>query len=139
MEYIFENETQLEDFAKEFSNSLKNQDVIAIYGNLGVGKTTFCRALIRGLISNDLEVISPTFNLLQTYQAKDFEIFHFDLYRLKYAEEIFELGIEDAFINGVSLIEWPEIIEDFLPKNTIRLRISSLDNGSRKIIVDKIN
>jgi tRNA threonylcarbamoyladenosine biosynthesis protein TsaE len=89
-------------------------DVIALSGELGAGKTSFARAFIRARGGSE-EVPSPTFTLVQLYDLPGGPIWHFDLYRLRDAEEVWELGIEDAFRDGISLIEWPERIGPLLP------------------------
>ena len=89
-------------------------DVIALPGELGAGKTSFARAFIRAR-GGDESVPSPTFTLVQTYDLPGCVIWHFDLYRLRAAEEAWELGIEDAFQSGISLIEWPERLGPLLP------------------------
>lgn len=83
---------------------------------LAQGKSTFSRFFIQNL-SDAQEVPSPTFTLVQSYEGNDFEIYHYDMYRLKSPEEAYELGIEESFYNGVNLIEWPEKIGYLLPKN----------------------
>ena len=93
---------------------LKQGDIIAFNGNLGVGKTAFIRFLVQKFLPTE-EVPSPTFTLLQTYETPYFPIYHFDLYRLDKPEDVFELGIEDAFYEGVSLIEWPEKMQKLFP------------------------
>lgn len=100
---------------------LSKRDVVALKGDLGAGKTTFARFLIQSLMGSETTVPSPTFTLVQTYESKKQEVWHFDLYRLKNPEEIFELGIEDAFLNGITLIEWPERMKDYLPKTSLIL------------------
>src|SRR5260370_18927731 len=94
-------------------------DVIALKGELGAGKTTFARAFI-GASGADEEVPSPTFTLVQLYQRGDATIWHFDCYRLRDPEEAWELGIEDAFHYGISLIEWPERLGALQPPQPLR-------------------
>ncbi len=103
---------------------LRPGDVVALRGDLGTGKTTLARALIRALTETDEEVPSPTFTLVQTYAAADFEIWHFDLYRLEKPEDAVELGIEDAMAEGVTLIEWPERLGSWLPAHRLDIRLS---------------
>ena len=100
------------------SRLLKTGDIVAFNGNLGVGKTAFIRFLIQKFLPTE-EVPSPTFTLLQTYETPSFPIFHFDLYRLDKPDDVFELGIEDAFVEGVSLIEWPEKMQKLLPSRKV--------------------
>ena len=104
-----ENSLETETLAHTLAPLLKARDIILLMGDLGTGKTTFSRALIRALTSPDEEVPSPTFTLVQTYPTYHEEtIWHFDLYRIKDPEEVWELGIEEAFADAISLIEWPE-------------------------------
>ena len=111
--------SQTKKLAESLAKLLKTGDVIALYGTLGVGKTAFTRFLVQSFCGKKEEVPSPTFTLLQTYETDDFPIYHFDLYRLKKQDEVLELGIEDAFYDGVSLIEWPEKMGGYLPKKKI--------------------
>jgi tRNA threonylcarbamoyladenosine biosynthesis protein TsaE len=83
-------------------------DVIALDGPLGAGKTVFARGFIRALTRPDEEVPSPTFTLVQVYEGRDCPIHHFDLYRIETSDELYELGIEEAFTDGITLIEWPD-------------------------------
>ena len=106
-------------------------DVFALSGTLGMGKSVFARAFIQSLCGKT-EVPSPTFTLVQMYDAPDFPIYHFDLYRLKSAEEIFELGIEEAMYEGVCLIEWPDKMAGYLPRKAISVNITPFEQG-RKI------
>ncbi len=123
--------TETKKLAAHFAKLLKIGDIIALEGNLGVGKTAFTRFLIQSLTKNNEEVPSPTFTLLQTYDTPDFPIYHFDLYRLERPQDVYELGIEDAFAEGVSLIEWPNKMEHLLPlKKVLTIKID-LQNEER--------
>ena len=112
-------------------------DVIALRGDLGAGKTCFARAFIRALGDAEEEVPSPTFTLVQVYRPG---IWHFDLYRLRAPEEAWELGIEEAFADGIALIEWPERLGALLPRERLdvglafadlpQARCAALDAGS---------
>jgi len=96
-------------------------DVIALRGELGAGKTSFARFFIRAR-GADEEVPSPTFTLAQLYEFPDATVWHFDCYRLRDPEEAWELGIEDAFRDGISLIEWPERLGHLLPARRLEIR-----------------
>ena len=105
-------------------------DVFALYGTLGMGKSVLARAFIQKLCGGQ-EVPSPTFTLVQTYEAPEFDIYHFDLYRLKSAEEIFEIGVEEALYGNVCLIEWPEKMGGYLPRDIFRIVIEPEGQGRR--------
>lgn len=104
-------------------------DVIALSGVLGSGKTVFARGFVRSLTGPEEEVPSPTFTLVQIYPAEGPPIHHFDLYRLEDAEEAWELGIEDAFTEGISLIEWPERLGTLLPADRLDIAFAAADDG----------
>lgn len=110
--------------ARTIAALLKPHDVLLLKGELGAGKSTFARAVIRALCGEHTEVPSPTFTLVQTYEAPKFVLWHFDLYRLEHSEEIYELGIEEAYSNGVCLIEWPERLGPYLPKEYLEIELS---------------
>lgn len=111
---------------------LRPGDVVALRGELGVGKTTFARALIQALSGGDESVPSPTFTLAQSYTAPAFEIWHFDLYRLKSPEEIVELGIEDAMAESLTLIEWPERLGSHLPSSCLEVLLEYAGDEFRR-------
>lgn len=108
--------------AERLAPHLKAGDVIALHGGLGAGKTTFSRALISALMQRETEVPSPTYTLVQTYEAPDFPVFHFDLYRLEDPTEVFELGWEETQ-QGLALIEWPDRAGEYLPTWRLDLTI----------------
>lgn len=116
------------NLGRELSKICRQGDVLALNGTLGMGKSVLARAFIQELCGK-IEVPSPTFTLVQMYDTPNFEIYHFDLYRLKSPEEIFELGIEEAMYEGVCLIEWPEKMAGYLPKKAIKVNITPLDGG----------
>lgn len=134
-DYILKSEEESQEIAAKIAKSLIPGDVVALYGDLGSGKTFLSRQIIKILCGNNINVSSPTFNLLQTYSAKQFEIYHFDLYRLKYPEEVFELGIEEAFSGQVCLIEWPELILRYLPKDTINIKLQIIGPSTRSCTI----
>ncbi|MFN7709356.1 MAG: tRNA (adenosine(37)-N6)-threonylcarbamoyltransferase complex ATPase subunit type 1 TsaE [Holosporales bacterium] len=98
-------------FAETLAAELQAPQLVYLKGDLGAGKSTLARAFIQVLTSPDMEVPSPTFTLVQTYQTPKGEVWHYDLYRLKHSEEIWELGFEDALHQGIVLVEWPERLE----------------------------
>lgn len=100
-------------------------DVILLFGTLGTGKSTLARAFIRALTSADEEVPSPTFTLVQAYETQAGDVWHFDLYRLDKPEDSYELGIEDAFVDGISLIEWPERLGRLIPRRRLELTLEA--------------
>ncbi|WP_316354025.1 tRNA (adenosine(37)-N6)-threonylcarbamoyltransferase complex ATPase subunit type 1 TsaE [Candidatus Trichorickettsia mobilis] len=144
IEYILQDETESAAWAGNFATTLKASNIVTFSGDLGSGKTFLCREIIRYFCGAQTNVSSPTFNLLQTYQNMNheingsgdgFTIYHFDLYRLKHSDEVFELGIEEAWYNNLCLIEWPEIIESILPKETIKIHLQVLEGNKRALSI----
>lgn len=136
MEFIAESEADTESFARLMSERLRAGDVLFLEGNLGAGKTSFARALIRALSRDDaLEVPSPTFTLLQTYDTPAAPVWHYDLYRIKDPDEIWELGWEEALSGGIVVIEWPERLAGLAPRDRLGLVFSlSPDNPGQRVI-----
>jgi tRNA threonylcarbamoyladenosine biosynthesis protein TsaE len=122
-------EAQLVTLAENLSPFFKTGDVIALSGDLGMGKSTFARAFIKKYMDNkEEEVPSPTYTLVQQFIPKNTsrpEIWHFDMYRLENPKDALELGIEDAFSEGVSIIEWPQNLGTFLPVNSLIIKIKN--------------
>lgn len=131
--FISENEEQTAQIAAQLADITEIGDVWALFGTLGMGKSVFARAFIKHL-SNAEEVPSPTFTLVQMYHTQKFDIYHYDLYRLEKTSDIFELDVEDAFYNGVSLVEWPEKMGNLAPRNMWNITIEADDKG-RKITI----
>ena len=127
-EIICRTENDTIELAHNFAEIAKQGDVFALYGTLGMGKSVFARAFIQRLCNVE-DVPSPTFTLLQTYASSKGDIYHFDLYRLKHPDEVFELGFEDAIYSGITLIEWPENAGNWLPKDVIKISIVSHETG----------
>lgn len=122
--------------ARKVAVQLRLGDVLLLKGDLGAGKSTFARALIQSLCGKDTEVPSPTFTLVQTYDADEFTLWHFDLYRLKHPEEVYELGIEEAYHNGVSLIEWPDRLGGQIPPGALELEFKyGVDENERTLSI----
>ena len=104
-------------FATNFAKKISCGTPILLYGTLGCGKTFFTSHLIKALTKSDIEVPSPTFSIVQNYLCPLGEISHYDLYRIKSASELYELDIDNALKNNITIIEWPEIIEDYIKEN----------------------
>jgi len=102
-------------------------DCILLTGQIGAGKSALARAFIRARLGPDTEVPSPTFTLVQTYEDKNVEIWHADLYRLSDTQEAVELGLTDAFDEHICLIEWPELLEGMVPKSALSIHITVHD------------
>lgn len=135
MEILIPSIDQLPVAAKTFVEAMGENTVFAFYGNMGVGKTTFIKALCEALHITDT-VNSPTFSIVNEYRADDTGelIYHFDFYRIKKLEEVYDMGYEDYFYSGaVCLIEWPELIEDVLPANAVDVYIEELEDGTRRL------
>jgi tRNA threonylcarbamoyl adenosine modification protein YjeE len=126
--------------AARIARRARRQDVIALKGDLGTGKTTFARAFIRARGNQQDEIPSPTFTLVQIYEPESAQapaVWHFDLYRLRVSEEAWELGIEDAFNEGISLIEWPERLGSLLPPRRLRITLEFGDRTeARRVSLD---
>ena len=123
------------NLSKKIGNLLSNGDVIFLYGEIGVGKTTFVRGLINNFEvqrgTNESQILSPTFNIVFDYVIKELKIMHYDLYRLKNSKDINELGIFTEIENCITLIEWPELIKK-KPINRIELFFSYLEENLDK-------
>ncbi len=125
----------IEDAAREFIGQMGDDTVFAFYGKMGAGKTTFIKALCK-LLGVEDEVNSPTFAIINEYRSETTAelIYHFDFYRIKKLEEVYDLGYEDYFYSGaLCFIEWPELVEELLPLDAKKVTITENSDGSRTI------
>jgi tRNA threonylcarbamoyladenosine biosynthesis protein TsaE len=128
--FFLTDEAEMQAFGARLSGLLDDGDVMSFEGDLGAGKTTMIRGMIRALTSEDEEVPSPTYTIVQTYETPDAMIWHFDLYRLDAPEDVIELGFEDA-LNDICLIEWPDRAGAFLPEDRLTLNIEHHAEGRK--------
>lgn len=129
-EFISKNVSELRAWAAGFARTLNVPVCVALHGDLGMGKSEIARTIIQTLRGGDTVVPSPTFTIVQSYDG----ISHFDLYRVCDPSELTEIGLAHAIANDITLIEWPDIASEMLPKNTIHVYISEYNDG-RKIVV----
>ncbi len=127
---------QTEELAKKVAEQLCDGKVVLLVGDLGAGKTTFSKSLIKALGVNTM-VTSPTFTLLNEYQGK-FKINHFDMYRLENEDEAIDVGFDEILNSdkGVSIVEWPEKVKGILPKDCVKIQISIIDENTREFCVE---
>ncbi len=130
--YIISSEHEMLAFADRFAKVIPTTGCIALWGDLGAGKTTFARQLIRSLAKDaDLVVQSPTFTLVQLYEFPQQTLWHCDLYRLIEPEECLELGVLEAMQTALCLLEWPDRMGRYLPENRIDVRITVTGESER--------
>ena len=152
MEIIINNIDSIRDAAREFIGQIGESRVFAFYGKMGAGKTTFIKAICEELGVEDV-ITSPTFAIVNEYslpqthieggktehpslEEQGRRVFHFDFYRIKKLEEVYDLGYEEYFYSGcLCFIEWPELIEPLLPDNAVCVNIEEMADGTRKIII----
>ena len=138
MEINIQSLDHIHEAAREFIAAMGDNTVFALYGKMGAGKTTFVKALCQELGVEDV-VTSPTFAVINEYRSDIAGelIYHFDFYRIKKLEEVYDMGYEDYFYSGaLCFIEWPELVEELLPGNTVKVTIEELEDGSRKLTME---
>ena len=137
-EFISHSENDTIEFAKNFAKKLNKHSIILLSGDLGSGKTKFTEGILRYFELED-EISSPTFTIVNEYDAKDVKIFHFDLYRLEDIDEFYAIGGEEYLQNGICIFEWGEMIESILPKGYIKITFSrDLENVDlRKLKIEQ--
>ena len=128
------SEEETEALAARIARTLMPGDTLLLDGPIGAGKSALSRAVIRAALGNPLEEVpSPTFTLVQTYHAPEYEIWHCDLYRLSSPDELVELGLDDAFDTAVCLIEWPDRLGSDAPEGATRVNIEPIGDTSRRL------
>ena len=135
MEINIKDIAQINEAAQTFVEHIGNHRVFAFYGSMGAGKTTFIKAVCEALGVEDV-ITSPTFAIVNEYTSLTTgdTIFHFDFYRIKKLEEVYDMGYEEYFYSGgLCFIEWPELVEGLLPEDALKVNITTNDDGSRTI------
>ena len=134
MEIKIQDLEQINEAAKQFVAQIGDHKVFAFYGSMGAGKTTFIKAVCEELGVEDV-ITSPTFAIINEYTGQEGTIYHFDFYRIKKLEEVYDMGYEDYFYSGaLCFIEWPELIEEVLPEDAVKVSITEKEDGSRAIL-----
>ena len=127
------NESETEAFGIELAQTLNAGDVVALIGDLGTGKTALTRYIAKGLGINE-RINSPTFTIVKEYAEGRLPLYHFDVYRVSDADELFNIGIDDYFFgNGVCIVEWADLISDILPENTKYINIEYGESEGERI------
>lgn len=136
MEIKINNINSIGEAARDFIKEIGDRRVFAFYGKMGAGKTTFIKAVCEELGVEDV-ITSPTFAIVNEYGLPTGEsLFHFDFYRIKKLEEVYDMGYEDYFYSGaLCFIEWPELIEEVLPDDAVRVTITEAADGSRTVSI----
>ena len=133
MEIKIQSLDQIHEAARQFIAEMGDNTVFALYGKMGAGKTTFIKAVCEELGVSDV-ITSPTFAIVNEYRSDTAGelIYHFDFYRIKKLEEVYDMGYEDYFYSGaLCFIEWPELVEPILPPDAVRISIAETPEGGR--------
>ncbi len=135
MEIRIDHLDGIREAAKQFVANMNGATVFAFYGKMGAGKTTFIKAVCEEMGIDDV-ITSPTFAIVNEYRADTTGeiVYHFDFYRIKKLDEVYDMGYEDYFYSGaVCFIEWPELVEELLPNDAVRVTIAENEDGSRTV------
>ena len=132
----FQQQT-IREAARQFLDAIGNRRVVAFYGGMGAGKTTFVKAICHELGVTDDIVTSPTFAIVNEYEGSCGPIYHFDFYRVKTLSEARDMGCDDYFYSGnLCLIEWPELVEPLLPEDAVCVTIEEQPDGSQTLVFE---
>ena len=133
---IIKSLEEISKTAKQFVDQIKDKKVFLFYGNMGAGKTTFIKAICEELGVTDV-INSPTFAIINEYNSKNGTVYHFDFYRINKVEEAYDFGYEDYFYSGnICFIEWPELVEEIIPEDAVKVYITELESGEREIKIE---
>ena len=131
----------IREAAKQFIAAMEDNTVFAFYGKMGAGKTTFIKAICEELGVTDV-INSPTFAIVNEYRSDETGelIYHFDFYRIKKLDEVYDMGYEDYFYSGaLCFIEWPELVEEVLPGDAVKVTIEEIEDGTRSVRLESID
>lgn len=137
-EFFSDSEQSTKDFAKKLASRLVKGSFLAVYGDLGAGKTAFVKGLAEGLCVSE-PVVSPTFTILRAYESGSLPLYHFDVYRIGCEDELFEIGFDEyASGDGVCVCEWADLIPDALPEKRFDIRIERAGEDMRRITLEEV-
>ena len=141
MEIKINSLDNIREAAKQFIAAMEDNTVFAFYGKMGAGKTTFIKAVCEELGVTDV-INSPTFAIVNEYRSDETGelIYHFDFYRIKKLDEVYDMGYEDYFYSGaLCFIEWPELVEEVLPGDAVKVTIEEVEDGTRSVRLESID
>ena len=141
MEIKINSLDNIREAAKQFIAAMEDNTVFAFYGKMGAGKTTFIKAICEELGVTDV-INSPTFAIVNEYRSDETGelIYHFDFYRIKKLDEVYDMGYEDYFYSGaLCFIEWPELVEEVLPGDAVKVTIEEVEDGTRSVRMETID
>ena len=141
MEIKINSLDNIREAAKQFIAAMEDNTVFAFYGKMGAGKTTFIKAICEELGVTDV-INSPTFAIVNEYRSDEAGelIYHFDFYRIKKLDEVYDMGYEDYFYSGaLCFIEWPELVEEVLPGDAVKVTIEEVEDGTRSVRLESID
>lgn len=141
MEIKINSLDNIREAAKQFIAAMEDNTVFAFYGKMGAGKTTFIKAICEELGVTDV-INSPTFAIVNEYRSDETGelIYHFDFYRIKKLDEVYDMGYEDYFYSGaLCFIEWPELVEEVLPGDAVKVTIEEVEDGTRSVRLESID